>query len=94
MSKRRYSSWSPTTDPLPPQVQMRRVAMASHRRPPGEAVTPLAEAPVEPGWWAVKLIGAYRLSLVEYKTATAISDAFAIGVAFYPATPAYPWGKS
>ena len=86
---RRYSAWSPTTEPLPRGPKFRPCPPSA--RPPTDGVVPLVEAPIHPGWWVVRLVGAYRPSLVEYRSATEINDDFAVGVAFYPWTPAYPF---
>lgn len=75
----RYSGWSPTTQPLPPPVKFK----PKLSRAPKHGVRPLNEAPVEPGVWVVKLIGAYGLTEVEYRSARDINDDFGIGVSFY-----------
>lgn len=75
----RYSGWSPTAQPLPPAVKFK----PKLSRPPKHGIAPLNEAPIEPGVWIVKLVGAYRPSPVEYRTAQDINDDFMIGVSFY-----------
>lgn len=75
----RYSGYSPTTAPSLAPVKF----VPKLSRPPKHGVAPLNEAPVEPGVWIVKLIGAYRPSPVEYRTAQDINDDFMIGVSFY-----------
>lgn len=63
---------------------------AKHRDP----VVPLKEAPTATGWWVVRLVGAYRPTMVEYRSAARINDDFRIGVAFYPWTPIRPFGSA
>lgn len=75
----RYSEWSPTTERLPPPVRF----VPKLSRAPKHGIRPLNEAPIEPGVWVVKLMGAYRPSPVEYRTAQDINDDFMIGVSFY-----------
>ena len=82
--KKRYSGYSPTTQPLPPPVQF--VPRVSGLPPAGPTTAPMREAPTEPGYYIVRLLGAYRLSVMPYFGRYAAENMEAdhrAGVAFY-----------
>lgn len=63
MTRYKRTTWAPTTESLPPPQPWQP---RTSGKPPADGVAPMPEAPTDPGRYIVKLVGAYKLSIMDY----------------------------